>query len=136
MFLLVRKSKKFWENVRKWSKICFFFLLRTSFYFSLFKCFFWIESKFIKFLAAYRAHFFDFLLYFAGKRNFLWMEWTKMDFFQICAFFFSELVFYFSLFKVFFWIESEFTKFLAAYRAHFFDFLPYFAGKFIFLCQI
>ena len=50
--------------------------------------------------------------------------------------FFRELVFYFSLLKVFFWIEIKFIKFLAEQRAHFFDFLPYFAGKFTFLCQI
>ena len=69
------------ENDRKYA----FFFSELIFYFAFFKVCFWIEIKFTKFLAAYRAHFFDFLLYFAGKRNFLWMEWTKMDFFQICA---------------------------------------------------
>ena len=104
-----RNFGKMSENDRK----SVFFFSELVFYFSFFKVCFWIEIKFTKFLAAYRAHFFDFLLYFAGKRNFLWIEWTKMDFFQICVFFFSELVFYFSLFKVFFWIEINSTKFLA-----------------------
>jgi len=67
-----------------------------------------------------------------NQRNF--GEMSEND--RKSVFFFSELVFYFSFFKIFFWIEIKFTKFLAAYRAHFFDFLPYFAGKFTFCCQI
>ena len=67
-----------------------------------------------------------------NQRNFEKMSENDRKF----VIFFCELVFYFSLLKVFFWIENKFIKFLAGQRAHFFDFLPYFAGKFTFCCQI
>ena len=47
------------------------FLSRTSFLFFIFLVLFWIEIKFIKFLAAQRAHFFDFFALLCRNIHFL-----------------------------------------------------------------
>ena len=66
MFLLVRKSKKFWENVRNWAKM-YSFIVDTYFSILLFFQFFWILITFKNFLVSLSSHFFDFLSYMAGK---------------------------------------------------------------------
>ena len=124
-----RNFEKMSENHRK----SVFFFPELVFYFSFFKVFFWIEIKFIKFLAAKRAHFFDFLLYFAGKRNFLCIKWAKIDFSQICVFFFRELVFYFSLLKGFFLDRNQVYKVLGGTACPFFRFFALLCRKIHFL---
>ena len=69
----------FLENVRKcWNS--FPLIYRTSFLFWLFLNYFWTTNKLIKFLVDYRAHFFDFWLYIAGKSIFSCLMKTKNAF--------------------------------------------------------
>ena len=134
-FLLVRKSKKFWENVRIWEKICRF---ETGSYFSIsiLFVFFSIPIIFTNFLESLSGHFFDFLSYMAGNCILVWKVETNFRKIKKCVILKPELIFQFRFYSLFFSIPITFTNFLAVLSGHFFDFLSYMAGNCIFWCQI
>ena len=69
MFLLLRKSKKFWENVRKWSKICFFSL--NKFFIFHFLRLFLDRNQVYKVLGCLPCPFFRFFALLCRKIHFL-----------------------------------------------------------------
>ena len=130
-FLLVRKSKKFWENVRIWEKICRF---ETGTYFSisiLFVFFFLFRLPLRTFWKTYRAIFRFFVLY--GRKLYFGMRsWDQLEKNQKMCYFETGTYFSISILFVFFSIPITFTNFLENLSSHFFDFLSYMAGNRIF----
>ena len=123
----------FWkmsENV----EILSYLFPELVFYFDFFLNYFWTANKLIKFLVGYRAYFFDFWPYIAGKSNFWYHRLSKIKNLEILSYLFPELVFYFDFFLNYFWTANKLIKFLVDYRAHFFDFGHYMAGKTTFWC--
>ena len=134
-FLLVRKSKKFWENVRIWEKMCHF---AYGTYFSImifFEFFFRLQLPLRTFWRGYRAIFLIFCLIFQEivfSYEKLRPTSKKSKNVSFCLW---NLFFNFD-FILFFSIPITFTNFLAGLSGHFFDFLSYMAGNCIFWCQI
>ena len=102
------------------------------FYFDFFFVFFSITIIMKHILAAYRAHFFDFLPQTAGKLDFGGFMFSFFSNSQYRYIPVSELVFYFDFFFIFLSIAIIVKHILAPHRGHFFDFLPQTAGKTIF----
>ena len=117
----------------KWRKWIHFKTLRL-FYFWPFTFFFTIPISNINFLAAHRAPFFDIWSYMAGNCIFRIFERQKSNLVEIWPHFKTLRLFYFWLFTYYFSFLIPIINFLAAHRAHFFDFWSYKAGKFIFWC--
>ena len=118
-FLLVRKSKKFWENVRIWEKICRF---ETGTYFSISILFvFFFDSDYLYELFGKPIEpFFRFFVLYGRKLYFGMRSWDQLEKNQKNVSFWNwNLFFNFDFIRVFFRSRLPLRTFWMPYRAIF-----------------